>query len=109
MQDSPARGYRFRDLIDLRIVSSRSDLHRKQKEAGFPRPAKFGDKQAWFPAPEVHRWVNERIAARDRAVTKSQPENKVGALLGLQPKKPKPVQPVKRGRQRKLVASELQT
>ena len=53
--------------------------------------------------------MNERIAARDRAVTKSQPENKVGALLGLQPKKPKPVQPVKRGRQRKLVASELQT
>ena len=71
MHDSPARGYRFRDLVDLRIVSSRSDLHRKQKEQGFPRPAKFGLKQAVFSAAEVHRWVNERLAARDRAAAKA--------------------------------------
>jgi len=96
MQDSPARGYRYRDLIDLRIVSSRSDLHRKQREHGFPQPAKFGVKQAVFSAQEVHRWVNERMAAR---VTPSS-----GTV---QPKKPQPVQPVKKLRGR--VASELLT
>ena len=73
MLDLPGRGYCFRDFLDLRIVSNRTDLHRKQNEHGFPRPAKFGRKQAVFSAAEVHRGVNERLAARDRAAAKATP------------------------------------
>jgi predicted DNA-binding transcriptional regulator AlpA len=58
-------GYRFNDLLKSRIVSSRSDLLRKQRELGFPRPIKTGDRSAWWPADEVHTWLQGRIALRD--------------------------------------------
>jgi predicted DNA-binding transcriptional regulator AlpA len=59
-------GYRFRDLKDRRIVSSRSDLYRKQRTLGFPLPVKTGTRAAWFPASEVHDWLRERAALRDK-------------------------------------------
>ena len=37
-------GYRFEDLQDLRIVTNRTDLARKQTELGFPLPVKTGNK-----------------------------------------------------------------
>jgi predicted DNA-binding transcriptional regulator AlpA len=58
-------GYRFSDLVKSRIISSRSDLFRKQRELGFPRPVKTGDRAAWWPANEIHGWLQGRIAMRD--------------------------------------------
>jgi predicted DNA-binding transcriptional regulator AlpA len=58
-------GYRFRDLMAARIVSSRSDLNRKQIEHGFPKPIKLSERAAWWPASEVHAWLRDRAALRD--------------------------------------------
>jgi predicted DNA-binding transcriptional regulator AlpA len=58
-------GYRYNDLLNSRIISSRSDLLRKQRDLGFPRPVKTGDRAAWWPANEVHVWLRGRIAMRD--------------------------------------------
>jgi predicted DNA-binding transcriptional regulator AlpA len=58
-------GYRFADLLERRIVSSRSDLHRKQRVLGFPLPVKTGERAAWFAASEVHEWLRSRAALRD--------------------------------------------
>jgi predicted DNA-binding transcriptional regulator AlpA len=57
-------GYRFSDLVERRIVSSRSDLHRKQRVHGFPLPIKISDRAAWWPASEVHAWLRSRAALR---------------------------------------------
>ena len=90
--DFNAGGYRFKDLLREGIVSSRSDLHDKQKRHRFPRPIKTGVKAAWFPKSEVHAWLADRARLRDRT----------------SPVEPKPVHPAKRprGRLRKLAASE---
>ena len=40
----------------------RSDLHRKQRRYGFPKPIKFGERQARFPKAAVLRWLRERAA-----------------------------------------------
>jgi hypothetical protein len=58
-------GYRFEDLQALRIIENRTDLNRKQKELGFPKPIKTGKSQAWFPKSEVHAWLRKRAALRD--------------------------------------------
>jgi predicted DNA-binding transcriptional regulator AlpA len=58
-------GYKFADLRRARIVSSRSDLHRKQKNLGFPKPAKTGERSAWWPDDEIRAWVQSRLALRD--------------------------------------------
>ena len=58
-------GYRFEDLQALRIVENRTDLNRKQKDLGFPKPIKTGKSQAWFPKSEVHAWLRERAALRN--------------------------------------------
>jgi predicted DNA-binding transcriptional regulator AlpA len=63
-------GYRFKDLQQARIVSTRSDLHEKQKMLGFPRPIKLGSGTtagAWFPKSEVHAWLRKRAALRDNS------------------------------------------
>ena len=65
--DFAAGGYRFEDLKEARIVSSRSDLHYKQRDHGFPMPIKTGDRSAWFPKSEVHAWLKQRAARRDTA------------------------------------------
>ena len=57
-------GYKFEDLVAARIVKTRTDLARKQKETGFPMPVKLGKREAWFPRDEVHHWLSQRIAAR---------------------------------------------
>ncbi len=66
-RDDPfsAGGYRFKDLQDAGIVSNRTDLNRKQRELGFPRPIKTGERSAWFPKSEVHAWLRARAALRD--------------------------------------------
>lgn len=63
--DFSGGGYRFKDLQAARIVSNRTDLNRKQREHGFPKPIKLGDSQAWFPKSEVHAWLKKRAALRD--------------------------------------------
>jgi predicted DNA-binding transcriptional regulator AlpA len=50
--------------LERRIVSSRSDLHRKQREHNFPYPVKISDRTAWWPAAEVNAWIRERAALR---------------------------------------------
>jgi hypothetical protein len=60
-----AGGYRFKDLQSAGIVSNRTDLNRKQRKHGFPKPIKLGDSQAWFPKSEVHAWLRRRAALRD--------------------------------------------
>lgn len=62
-----AGGYRFQDLRDARIVSSRSDLLDKQRNFGFPRPIKTGERTAWYPKSEVHAWLTTRAALRNPA------------------------------------------
>jgi predicted DNA-binding transcriptional regulator AlpA len=54
--------YSFNDLKQERIVVDRSDLHRKQRRYGFPKPIKFGERQARFPKAAVLRWLRERAA-----------------------------------------------
>ena len=62
--DFSGGGYRFEDLKEARIVSSRSDLFDKQRRFGFPKPIKTGDRSAWFAKTEVHRWLAQRAALR---------------------------------------------
>jgi hypothetical protein len=64
--DFNAGGYRFKDLLREGIVSSRGDLNYKQNNLGFPRPIKIGLSAAWFPKSEVHAWLAQRAALRDR-------------------------------------------
>jgi len=59
-------GYRFEDLLKLRIVSGRTDLERKQQQHGFPKPVKTGARQTWFPKTEVHEWLRRRMELRDK-------------------------------------------
>ena len=61
-------GYRFSDLQKLRIITNRTDLHRKQAELGFPRAIKTGSSQAWFSRAEVHAWIRQRAALRDAEI-----------------------------------------
>jgi hypothetical protein len=67
--DFNAGGYRFKDLLREGIVSSRSDLHDKQKRYGFPRPIKTGLNSAWYPKSEVYAWLAQRAALRDRSAS----------------------------------------
>jgi hypothetical protein len=63
--DDIAQGfYRYRDLKDRGYVTSRSDLHDKQK-IGFPLPAKPSPKVALFLKTEVHAWWLSILAKRD--------------------------------------------
>jgi len=61
-QDDDLAGgfYSFSDLKAERIVSDRSDLHRKQRRYGFPQPIKLGERQARFPRAAVLRWLRQR-------------------------------------------------
>ena len=81
--DAIRSGYRFNDLKRSRIVSSRGDLHEKQKKHGFPKPAKFGERAAWWPAEEVNAWIETRLDLRgnpgisnDESATASAPPAK---------------------------------
>jgi predicted DNA-binding transcriptional regulator AlpA len=74
-------GYRFNDLKRSRIVSSRGDLHEKQKKHGFPKPAKFGERAAWWPDYEIHAWVESRLALRDSQTNPDSPTDESAAPL----------------------------
>jgi len=58
-------GWRFEDLQELRIVKNRTDLNRKQRKLGFPKPVKTGESQALFLKVEVCAWLRGRAALRD--------------------------------------------
>jgi predicted DNA-binding transcriptional regulator AlpA len=63
-------GYRYADLKERRIVSSRSDLHDKQRKLAFPKPVKLGDGPragALFLKSEVEHWLAGRAALRDNS------------------------------------------
>ena len=67
--DAFAEGcYAYDDLEAKGIVRGRTDLARKQKHHGFPRPIKTGTRQATFLRSEVHDWLRERAALRDTPV-----------------------------------------
>jgi predicted DNA-binding transcriptional regulator AlpA len=68
--------YSFRDLQSLGLVKDRTDLQRKQKRYGFPKPIKLGDRQAAFLRTEVAGWVKERAADRRQV---AQPEAETAA------------------------------
>ena len=57
--------YRYPDLKAKKYISSRSDLHDKQKNLGFPLPAKPSPKVALFLKTEVHAWWLAILAKRD--------------------------------------------
>jgi hypothetical protein len=57
--------YRYPDLKAKKYVSSRSDLHDKQKKLGFPLPAKPSPKVALSLKTEVHAWWLAILAKRD--------------------------------------------
>jgi hypothetical protein len=63
-------GYRFADLLREGIVTSRGNLNYLQKRLGFPRPIKIGLSAAWYPKSEVHAWLAQRAALRDRPAEK---------------------------------------
>jgi predicted DNA-binding transcriptional regulator AlpA len=64
--DDIADGFlRYVDLQKLKIVSSRSDLHDKQRNLGFPLPIKPGRKVALFLRSEVIEWLLALVAKRD--------------------------------------------
>lgn len=65
--DFNAGGYRYKDLLREGIVSGRADLHYKQTRFGFPRPIKITERTAWYPKSEVHAWLAQRAALRDRS------------------------------------------
>ena len=61
-----AEGFlRYDDLQKLKIVSSRSDLHDKQQNLGFPLPIKPSRKVALFLKSEVIEWLMALVAKRD--------------------------------------------
>ena len=61
-----AEGFlRYNDLQKLKIVSSRSDLHDKQQNLGFPLPIKPSRKVALFLKSEVIEWLMALVAKRD--------------------------------------------
>ena len=94
--DDLAEGfYRTKDLMAMKIISSRSDLKDKQDEAGFPRPLKPGRKVALFPKAEVNRWLLALAAKRDEKIqdaknpvaeTKPAPRRRA-AVLGPPPRR----------------------
>jgi predicted DNA-binding transcriptional regulator AlpA len=54
--------WRFDDLLERRIISSRADLANKQK-AGFPRPIKLAKGRggaAIFNRAAVKAWINQQ-------------------------------------------------
>ena len=67
-------GYRFKDLKEARIVSSRGDLSRKQRLHGFPLPVKTGDRSAWWGSDVIDAWLQTRAALRTAAAEAKPPK-----------------------------------
>ena len=57
--------YRFRDLVDRRIVNNRQTLSNWIKRRRFPIPVKLGPNTAAWPVEEVETWLLQRAAERD--------------------------------------------
>ena len=88
--NDPISGYRFNDLKRARIVSSRGDLHEKQKKHGFPKPAKLSARAAWWPGDEIRAWVQSRLALRDNPDNST--DEGVAAPAKFQPRQNRAVQ-----------------
>jgi predicted DNA-binding transcriptional regulator AlpA len=63
--------WRFADLVEMRIVTNRADLHNKQKDFGFPKPIRLGGGRghhgaALFPRDAVKAWIRKRREAASR-------------------------------------------
>ena len=57
----------IRDLKQHKGVSySRAQIYRKVKDGSFPRPISLGENRIAFIEAEIDRWIEERIAERDR-------------------------------------------
>ncbi len=61
------RYYRYRDLVDRRIVNNRQTLSNWIKRRRFPKPVKLGPNTAAWLAEEVEAWLRQRAAERDEA------------------------------------------
>ena len=64
------RFFTFRDLVERRIVGSRTDLHDKQVRHGFPRSVVLTGgrgSRALFRGSDVQRWIAEREAMKLRS------------------------------------------
>lgn len=61
--------FNFNDLVEMRIVTNRVDLHEKQQRFGFPKPVKLGGRgrsgTALFPRDAVKAWIAKRRAEQD--------------------------------------------
>ncbi len=55
----------YQDLYDLKIVGSRTQLFRLQRDKGFPPPLKYGDTKN-APAKFKRRLVRAWVAARQK-------------------------------------------
>ena len=91
----PKQFYRFHDLVDARIVCSRSDLFNKQQRLGFPRPIHLADGRlpaALFDAEAVDTWIEQRLArSAQRSIEASQsPERPIKKSPGRPRKHPRP-------------------
>ena len=73
--------YSFSDLQSLGFVKDRTDLLRKKKKYGFPRPLKLGERQAGFLRAEVHSWVRDRVADRRLVIGEKPPPHRNGRRL----------------------------
>lgn len=63
--------YYFRDLVAMGIIRNRTDLYRKIRDDGFPRPEKSSDAMqaaAPYRKIKVHEYLDRRAARRERAV-----------------------------------------
>jgi predicted DNA-binding transcriptional regulator AlpA len=64
------RVYVYEDLAEAKVISNRSQLHRLQKEQGFPKPVSLSGSigaRAFFPADEVDRWLADNLKPKDEA------------------------------------------
>ena len=55
-----------KDLVELKgIKFSRQHIHRLIAANKFPRPVKLGENTNAWPEPEVDKYLEERVKARD--------------------------------------------
>lgn len=49
--------------VSRRCGLGRSEIYRKIKAGGFPKPIKIGVKASAWPSPAIDSWIASRIAA----------------------------------------------
>lgn len=56
----PYKFWSYDDLVERGLVTSRTDLFRKQRDHGFPRPIKLTNRTARWRVIDVMDWVDGR-------------------------------------------------